>query len=51
MIDMVRRHEVQVLRRAGHSLAETAKLYPSGEGRLAARARVGDPPRLDAPIA
>lgn len=26
MIDMVRRHEVQVLRRAGHSLAETAKL-------------------------
>jgi transposase len=26
MIDMVRRHEIQVLRRAGHSLAETAKL-------------------------
>ena len=26
MIDMVRRHEVQVLRRAGHSLAETAQL-------------------------
>jgi transposase len=26
MIDMVRRHEVQVLRRAGHSLLETAKL-------------------------
>ncbi len=26
MIDMVRRHEVQVLRRAGHTLAETAKL-------------------------
>jgi transposase len=26
MIDMVRRHEVQVLRRAGHSLVETAKL-------------------------
>src|SRR6185503_7402063 len=26
MIDMVRRHEIQVLRRAGHSLDETAKL-------------------------
>jgi transposase len=26
MIDMVRRHEIQVLRRAGHSLVETAKL-------------------------
>src|SRR4051812_28192428 len=26
MIDMVRRHEIQVLRRAGHTLAETAKL-------------------------
>src|SRR5215813_10727027 len=26
MIDMVRRHEIQVLRRAGHSLAETARL-------------------------
>ena len=26
MIDMVRRHEIQVLRRAGHSLAETATL-------------------------
>jgi len=26
MIDMVRRHEIQVLRRAGHSLEETAKL-------------------------
>jgi transposase len=26
MIDMVRRHEIQVLRRAGHGLAETAKL-------------------------
>ena len=25
MIDMVRRHEIQVLRRAGHSLVETAK--------------------------
>jgi transposase len=26
MIDMVRRHEIQVLRRAGHTLAETAEL-------------------------
>ena len=26
MIDMVRRHEIQALRRAGHSRAETAKL-------------------------
>jgi hypothetical protein len=26
MIDMVRRHEIQVLRRAGHRLAETATL-------------------------
>jgi hypothetical protein len=26
MIDMVRRHEIQVLRRAGHSMVETAKL-------------------------
>ena len=26
MIDMVRRHEIQVLRRAGHSLDETASL-------------------------
>jgi transposase len=26
MIDMVRRHEIQVLRRAGHSLVETAEL-------------------------
>jgi hypothetical protein len=26
MIDTVRRHEIQVLRRAGHSLAETAEL-------------------------
>src|SRR4051812_27256630 len=26
MIDMVRRHEIQVLRRAGHSLAETGRL-------------------------
>jgi hypothetical protein len=26
MIDMVRRHEIQVLRRAGHSLVATAKL-------------------------
>jgi transposase len=26
MIDMVRRHEIQVLRRAGHSLTETAQL-------------------------
>ncbi len=26
MIDMVRRHEIQVLRRAGHALAEIAKL-------------------------
>ena len=26
MIDMVRRHEIQVLRRVGHSLVETAKL-------------------------
>jgi hypothetical protein len=26
MINMVRRHEIQVLRRAGHSLAETVRL-------------------------
>src|SRR3989442_7619940 len=26
MIDMVKRHEIQVLRRAGHALAETAEL-------------------------
>ena len=26
MIDMVRRHEIQVLRRAGHALDETAEL-------------------------
>ena len=26
MIDMLKRHEIQVLRRAGHSLAEVAKL-------------------------
>ena len=26
MIDMVRRHEIQVLRRAGHTLADTARL-------------------------
>jgi hypothetical protein len=26
MIDMVRRHEIQVLRRKGHTLAETAEL-------------------------
>ena len=26
MIDMVRRHEIQVLRRAGHPLAEVARL-------------------------
>jgi hypothetical protein len=26
MIDMLKRHEVQVLRRAGHSLPEVAKL-------------------------
>jgi hypothetical protein len=31
MIDMLKRHEIQVLRRAGHSLDEVAKL--SGVGR------------------
>ena len=39
MIDMVRRHEVQVLRRAGHSLVETAKVVgvsPRSVRRLAA---------------
>jgi transposase len=42
MIDMVRRHEVQVLRRAGHSLAETAKLV--GVSQRSARRLAGEPP-------
>jgi transposase len=43
MIDMVRRHEVQVLRRAGHGLAETAQLVGVSQRsarRLAAEAQV-----------
>jgi transposase len=42
MIDMVRRHEVQVLRRAGHSLAETAKLV--GVSQRSARRLAGEAP-------
>lgn len=34
MIDMVRRHEIQVLRRAGHSLAETAELVGVGRSTV-----------------
>lgn len=43
MIDMVRRHEIQVLRRAGHSLVETAKLVgvsQSSVQRVEAEAKV-----------
>jgi transposase len=42
MIDMVRRHEVQVLRRAGHSLAETAKLV--GVSQRSARRLAAETP-------
>ena len=42
MIDMVRRHEVQVLRRAGHSLAETAKLV--GVSQRSARRLASETP-------
>jgi transposase len=38
MIDMMRRHEIQVLRRAGHSLREIAEL--TGVSRRSIR-RVG----------
>ena len=31
MIDMLKRHEIQVLRRAGHTLAEVAKLASVGQ--------------------
>ena len=37
MIDMVRRHEIQVLRRAGHSLVETAKQIGVSQSRPARR--------------
>ena len=32
MIDMLKRHEIQVLRRAGHTLAEVAALSVGGDG-------------------
>jgi len=48
MIDMVRRHEIQVQRQAGHSLAETATLVGASQSsvqritdRAARRARNG----------
>jgi transposase len=44
MIDMVRRHEIQVLRRAGHSLDETAKQV--GVSQRSAR-RVGAEPPVE----
>jgi transposase len=44
MIDMVRRHEIQVLRRAGHSLDETAALV--GVSQRSAR-RVGAEPPVE----
>ncbi len=42
MIDMVRRHESQVLRRAGHSLAETALLV--GAWRSSVQRIADEPP-------
>src|SRR5258706_9856990 len=45
MIDMVRRHEIQVLRRAGHTLAETAELVGVSQSvvrRVEAEAPVGN---------
>src|SRR5258705_436788 len=42
MIDMVRRHEIQVLRRAGHSLAETATLV--GVSQSSVQRVIAEPP-------
>jgi transposase len=42
MIDMVRRHEIQVLRRAGHSLAETSRLV--GVSQSSIQRVVAEPP-------
>jgi transposase len=42
MIDMVRRHEIQVLRRAGHSLTETATLV--GVSQSSVQRVVAEPP-------
>ena len=42
MIDMVRRHEIQVLRRAGHSLGETATLV--GVSQSSVQRVVAEPP-------
>lgn len=58
MIDMLKRHEIQVLRRAGHSQAEAADLAGVSESRRnppsptwtiwlsAARDALADRPRL-----
>jgi transposase len=43
MIDMVRRHEIQVLRRAGHSLDETAKLVGVSQSSVQ---RIGTEPAV-----
>ena len=37
MIDMLKRHEIQVLRRAGHAQVEVAKLAGAPEASVAAR--------------
>ena len=42
MLDVLKRHEVQVLRKAGHTLAEVAKISGVSEGSV--RRIIAEPP-------